>query len=113
MLTWDWKKKIGVAEYQMEGGKPLTISLYKGNALIIMLYEYTDNNGNEKYQLINFFTDIQHLNNCFKDKDTFKSIMHDFKKFEFLEIPSKDIWKFIMKISEFGIPVTINLPFKK
>lgn len=109
MLIWDWKQKIGKATLQ-KNNKEYEITLYKGNALIIMLYEFTDDKNVEKFELINFFADREHLRNCLKECP---HIFKDFKKFEFFGKLNKDLWFFIMKMSELGIGIEVNLPFEK
>lgn len=68
-LLWDWNEKCGEAtlwEKRNDGTEqefPLT--LYKGNAFLIMLYEFTDDDGTDKYDMVGFFVDKDHAKNCF------------------------------------------------
>ena len=66
-LFWDWNKKIGemeVAQTHENDSRRLTFNLYNGNACLIMIYEWTELDGKEKYNLHGFFVDIQHMKNC-------------------------------------------------
>ena len=67
-LNWNWKDKIGEIEYAVtipdEGEKKYTLSLYEGNAYLIMIHEYKDENGADMYELFGFFTDYAHMKNC-------------------------------------------------
>ena len=67
-LQWDWKEKCGeitlVQKYVDAEGAEFKLSLYQGNAFLIMLHEWTDENGVEKYELAGFFADKQHAKNC-------------------------------------------------
>lgn len=60
MLTWMWDKKCGELTY---GGH--TVNLYEGNALMIMISEWTKEDGTEQYQVESFFCDKEHAKNCF------------------------------------------------
>ena len=47
-LNWNWKDKCGeLVVVQERNGEPheFTLSLYEGNALLIMLYEYKNKEG--------------------------------------------------------------------
>ena len=67
-LNWDWNKKVGEVTFtqEIDGVKKDFVSnLYNGNACLIMVYEYTDeNDGKEKYQLTGFFADKTHMKRC-------------------------------------------------
>ena len=67
-LYWDWNKKVGEVTFtqEIDGVKKDFVSnLYNGNACLIMVYEYTDeNDGKEKYQLTGFFADKTHMKRC-------------------------------------------------
>ena len=74
-LVWDWNKKIGEAEIA-RGEERFTVNLYQGNAFLIMLYEYTDNDGKEKYSMYSFFADEYHAKNCFGLSKGSSNIFH-------------------------------------
>lgn len=67
-LNWNWDKKVGEVTFtqEIDGVKKDFVSnLYNGNACLIMVYEYTDeNDGKEKYQLTGFFADKTHMKRC-------------------------------------------------
>lgn len=58
-LTWDWKKLSGTIT-ENNYGKDVTFNFYEGNAMMIVLYEYTGEDGKEKYNLHWFFCDEAH-----------------------------------------------------
>ena len=62
-ITWQWKEQIGELDI-MQGDKKFTLTVYTGNAMLILLHE------NEKsWTMYNFFADRTHFNNCKKDKE--------------------------------------------
>ena len=68
-LTWSWNGKIGEAVfdniYLSDPTKELTINLYEGNALLIMINGYKDKEtGKNMYDMFGFFCDKTHMNNC-------------------------------------------------
>lgn len=64
-LTWEWKEKCGevIVEQETESGdwQQFPLSLYKGNAFLIMLAENDDDN---TYQMFGFFADKEHAKAC-------------------------------------------------
>lgn len=70
-INWLWKDKCGEAtikQLRKNGDesecKEFTVSLYEGNAFLIMLYEYTDDDGQEMYNMFSFFVDKTHAKKC-------------------------------------------------
>ena len=66
-LNWNWKDKCGELEVvQTRNNEPrkFTLSLYEGNALLIMLYEYINENADEMYDMFSFFIDKTHAKKC-------------------------------------------------
>lgn len=68
-LQWHWNEKVGEAVfdniYLSDPTKEVTINLYEGNALLIMINEYKDKEtGNDMYDLFGFFSDKTHMNRC-------------------------------------------------
>ena len=61
-LNWEWKDKCGTLEAECENirGEKVnyTFTLYRGNAMLIVLDEQED-----KYSLVSFFADDYHLKN--------------------------------------------------
>ena len=67
-LQWNWNESVGTAviesryEYENEV-KEIPITLYEGNAYLIMLHEY-NKDGTDVYDMVSFFCDKTHMNNC-------------------------------------------------
>ena len=62
-LTWEWKNLSGTIT-EINYGKEHTFNFYEGNALMIVLNEYKDENGEDMYNLHWFFCDEAHAKNC-------------------------------------------------
>ena len=65
-LHWNWDEKCGEAVVTMRtetGEQDYTLSLYEGNALLIMLSEWEEN-GEKLWSMWNFFADREHAKNC-------------------------------------------------
>jgi len=83
-LYWDWKEKCGEATIVqgLKGREPreFTLSLYEGNAFLILIYEYTED-GKEKYNLNGFFVDKTHMKRCLgidkRYKETYGDNIYD------------------------------------
>ena len=68
-LHWEWKNNCGeltVEQFRedMNETRTFTMSLYRGNAFLIMLHEYIDKDGRDVYDMYGFFADKQHAKNC-------------------------------------------------
>ena len=64
-LRWNWNAKVGEATfYNFYTKKNYKTSLYIGNAYLISLYRYTDENGEKMYQMHRFFCDKGHAKRC-------------------------------------------------
>lgn len=63
MLLWDWKKRIGTAYFKSDKYGEFEISLYQGNAFLIMLNEY-EKDGEDVYDVFGFFVDEPHMKKC-------------------------------------------------
>lgn len=64
-LTWNWEDKCGEATFICKTGEyqeTITADLYQGNAFLIMIYEYTENE-ESRYQLISCMSDKNHAKN--------------------------------------------------
>lgn len=93
-LCWDWEKQCGeitlVQMHPEEEDRVFTLSLYKGNAYLIMLHEYTDERGQEKTEMFGFFVDKQHMLHCLgldkKDKESYNLYQTPYQKFTKLRI---------------------------
>ena len=58
-----WDEKCGEAVIQ-QGEKEFTVNLYQGNAFLIFIYEYKNEEGEAMYMMYNFWADKQHMKNC-------------------------------------------------
>ena len=63
-LTWEWNRKIGESVHEDDKGRRFTLSLYEGNALLITLYEYKNENDEEMYNVNDFWVDPEHARRC-------------------------------------------------
>ena len=57
-LRWDWKDKCGEAVVR-QNGEEYTVNLYQGNALLIFLYEWEEDD-KRMYSLWSFWADREH-----------------------------------------------------
>jgi len=62
-LNWEWSDKMGEVVQLGANGKEWTYNIYGGNALAIIIAEWTED-GSEKYMLHNFFADEAHAKRC-------------------------------------------------
>lgn len=62
-LQWSFKEKAGLVT-EVQNGHDFTLPFYVGNAMMIVTYEYTDEDGVDKYDLMWFFTGEEHAKNC-------------------------------------------------
>lgn len=66
-LEWGWNEKVGTMTLvqQLPSGedKEFEISLYQGNAFLIMIHEY-EADGKDMYTMYSFFVDKEHMKNC-------------------------------------------------
>ena len=83
-LNWKWSDKCGeitlVQKHPDEQDRTFQLSLYKGNAFLTMLYEYTDEKtGKEMYELSGFWADKDHAKHCLglSKKDGYTSNIYD------------------------------------
>ena len=68
-LNWEWKEKCGEITLEQfghgDGVKEFPITLYKGNAFLIMLHEFKDEESDkDMYNMFGFFLDKEHAKNC-------------------------------------------------
>lgn len=68
-LQWHWDKKCGEATFRTptdktkKGYRDYKVSLYEGNAYLIFIYEYKENE-KDMYNLKGFFADKAHMRRC-------------------------------------------------
>ena len=66
-IQWKWDEKCGEVTFRREDGYTYTSNLYVGNCFLIMINEWTDEEGKEKYALSSFFADADHMERCLKN----------------------------------------------
>lgn len=107
-LQWHWDKKIGKAVfdglYLNDPTKEVTINLYEGNALLIMINEYKNKEtGNDMYDLFGFFSDKTHMNKCLGLEKGYTNIYTSngrLKKISFNKAKSKNYKQIIPALVE-------------
>ena len=62
-LTWEWSELSGTIT-ENNYGKDVTFNFYEGNAMMIVLNEFKDEDGTDRYNLHWFFCDEAHAKNC-------------------------------------------------
>lgn len=63
-VQWQWKEKCGKVTVVDENQKEYTANWWEGNCLMIILNEWTAENGEEMYSMGWFFADVEHAKNC-------------------------------------------------
>lgn len=64
-LNWNWNEKVGEVNFTSSSGDEWCCDLYQGNAFLIMIHEFKDEDGADHYELSGYFIDKQHCKNCF------------------------------------------------
>lgn len=64
-VNWNWENKVGTLEIADPCGsdKTFVLNLYQGNAMLIAVHEYKNEQGRDMYTLYMFFNDEKHLKN--------------------------------------------------
>lgn len=81
-LNWQWKDKCGeatlVQSHEGEEDRVFTLSLYNGNAYLIMLHE-REENGEQVWSMFSFWADKDHMKNMLglSKKDGYASNYYD------------------------------------
>ena len=78
-VNWLWKDKMGSIQWKNREGQAFTVSVYKGNCLCVMIYEYTHED-KPLYDFFGFFNDDSHLKKCIglmKDYDGAKKNIYE------------------------------------
>lgn len=73
-VNWLWKNKCGEMTLKNTSGNKYTLSLYAGsNCMMVLLYEYKDEVGDDMYTFQGFWSDVDHLKRCMnlKTKNTY------------------------------------------
>lgn len=66
-LEWKWSEKAGEVTFEELFDfqkRKFTYNLYVGNAYLITIREWKDGDGKDKYELVSFFLDKNHMKNC-------------------------------------------------
>lgn len=95
-LHWDWNEKCGEATFvqKQEDGteQEFKLSLYTGNACLIMLSEWEEN-GEERWNMFSFWVDKDHMKNCLglNKKQGYTENIHDtpYQKFTKFKLNKK------------------------
>ena len=99
-IQWDFKKKIGTWTVLDKDNEQRKYNLYKGNAFMIMLYEYKEK-GEDLYNLVTFWVDKYHMKNCLGAGDPmYDFIYNDWIKNEIVLYRSMTDRKWIKDFSE-------------
>lgn len=62
-IRWLWDEKCGEAIFEQTFGdkvKDISVNLYEGNAFLIFIREWTEDDGTDKYAVWSFLADEQH-----------------------------------------------------
>lgn len=100
MLVWSWDEKCGEMEYGN-----YTTNLYEGNALMIMISEWTNDEGIDQYQVWGFFADKEHAKNCLGLSKGHENIYADYpwKKLTIYRSKSRN-WKQFVELATKAFP---------
>lgn len=96
-IRWEWENQIGELDID-QGEKRFTMTVYQGNALMIILYETKEN-----YQMFQFFADKAHFKNCQKD-DTW-NYSEGWQELRLWKKPTADLWLVIEDLAKRGVNV--------
>lgn len=96
-LQWQWKEQIGELDI-MQGDKKFTLTVYTGNAMLILLHE------NEKsWTMYNFFADRTHFKNCKNDKEW--NYAEEWRELRLWKKPTPDQWLLIEDLAKRNVNV--------
>ena len=119
-LNWSWDSKCGEAVVEQNYGDEkhtFTMTLYEGNAYLIFLHEYQDDNGTNMYNLWNFWADKEHMQKCLglkKTRDGELRNLHDgdtsrITKFRFNKAKSRYYKEIVKAVTQAFDNITIEL----
>ena len=113
-LNWNWNEKCGeVILNQTVAGedKEFSVSLYQGNAYLILIYEYTDDDGKDCYDLYGFFNDKDHMRRCFGLDKKFggRNLYTDWKKVRINKAKYRHTKELVTAIAEAFDDISIEL----
>lgn len=101
-LKWQWNECIGELEIE---NQQVPIKVYQGNALLIFLNEWKNEEGQNVWTMYNFFADKHHFKNCKEDKEW--NYAKGWLKLTLWEVPS-DVWQVIKDLVKRGITIEIR-----
>lgn len=105
MLRWDFKKPIGEIIWRDYKGNEYETKVYKGNAFLICIREWKEEDGTDLWAINFFIVDKPHFKNICRDKDwNFAEFM---ARASFHELDS-EIWSFCKEIHRRGVPIDIR-----
>lgn len=96
-LRWDWENKIGELDIE-QGEKKFTMTVYQGNALMIILHE-----NENTWQMYQFFADKTHFRNCAKDAEW--NYSEEWRELRLWKKPTADLWSVIEDLAKRGVNV--------
>ena len=102
-LRWQWNECIG--ELEIENQSKAKIRIYQGNALLIFINEWKNENDEDVYSMYNFFADKHHFKNCKDDKEY--NYAQGWKKITLWKVPS-DVWQVIKDLVKRGVTIEIR-----
>lgn len=104
MLRWDWNKPIGKITWKDFDEVPYETKVFRGNAMIICITEWTDKDGVGVWQMGLFLVDKKHFKAMCKIKPHFTDSM---MSAEFWDLNS-ETWSFVKELHRRGVQVDIH-----
>ncbi len=74
-LNWSWSEKCGEAVFEQRD-KEFTVNLYQGNAYLIFIYEYKEDD-KDMYNLWTFWADKTHAKRCLGLEKGYENLYDD------------------------------------
>ena len=102
-LRWQWDECIG--ELEIKDQAKARLRVYQGNALLIILNEWQNKDGETLWSMYNFFADKKHFDNCRKDKDY--NYAEGWLKLTLWKVPA-DIWNVLKDLHKRGVKIEIR-----
>lgn len=105
MVCWDWKNKVGEVVISTGKRSPhdpfdlMTLSIYEGaNCMMVLLYEYQDPTGKDKYIFQGYFDNLDHF------KRNFNSLKEEVVRWVFNKT-TNDVKKVAQALIKYGFEV--------
>lgn len=115
-IRWFWKEKCGELTFTQERDEKTyeyTLSLYEGNAFLIMLHEYKNEEDEEMYNMWGFWADKDHAKRCLglaKDEcNIYNDGMCTFKKIRLNKAKSRNWKSIVTMLAQAFDEITIEL----